>query len=151
MLLSLVLCASSLPAQTRQGPLPEARLDVIEADATAIHAGVGLGFPIGVYVRPAILLAAGPATNGDVWRTSVRMDAVARFLLDPLRESSLGLYGAGGVSALHDPWGHWRGVITLALGLELPARAGGVWAVEVGLGGGVRLGVALRRLRPGRR
>lgn len=149
--LASVLCAPSLSAQALERPLPEARLDVITADATAIQAGIGLGFPVGVYLRPALIVAAGPATNAGMWRASVRVDALARFLLDPFRESRFGLYGAGGVSVLHDPWDRWRGVITVTLGVELPARASGVWAVEAGFGGGIRLGVALRRANRGRR
>lgn len=126
-------------------------MDVIDAGATAIQAGIGLGFPVGVYLRPVLLVAAGPATNGDVWRSSSRVDAIARFLLDPFRESRFGLYGGGGVSVLHDPWDRWRGVITVTLGLELPAHAGGAWAFEAGFGGGIRFGIVLRRAMRGRR
>jgi hypothetical protein len=96
------------------------------------------------------------AVTGPAWRDhehgwSGRFDALARFLLDPFRESRVGLYAAGGLSLSHDPWERWKGGLALVLGAELPSRAGAAWAVEVGMGGGLRIGLALRRAVPGRR
>lgn len=140
-----------LPGQTPRGVLPELRVDLVAGEAAALHVGAALGFPAGVYVRPVLAVAAGPARHDGATRSSVRVDALARFHLDPFKEQRTGWYAAAGLSALHDPWQDWRGLLTVAIGLELPSRAGGVWALEAGLGGGVRVGIALRQTRPGRR
>ncbi|HSA55210.1 MAG TPA: hypothetical protein VLE53_05865 [Gemmatimonadaceae bacterium] len=131
--------------------MPEARLDVLLSRSTAVHVGAGLSLPAGRYVRPTVVVAAGPAWDGDSARTSGRVEALARFVLDPFRESRVGLYAQGGLTALYNPWERWRGALAVGFGAELPARAGGVWALEVGVGGGVRFGLALRRALPGRR
>ena len=145
----LSLVPRAVPAQ---GPaVPEVRLDLLVGRSAALHLGAALGMRSGLYLRPTVVVAAGPAWQHDTVRTSGRVEALARFVLDPFRESSVGLYAQGGLTALYDPWERWRGLVIVAVGAELPARAGGVWAVEVGLGGGVRLGLALRGGSPGRR
>ena len=73
------------------------------------------------------------------------MDGVIRFFLDPYRTSKWGVYGSGGLGGLYDGRREWRGVLVVAAGLEFPSRAGAAWAAEVGLGGGVRLSLALRQ------
>lgn len=145
------LAVASLPASAQRVVSSEARLDLLVARRAALHVGAGLGLRTGLYVRPAIVVAAGPAWHNDSVRASARVEALARFVLDPFRESRVGVYAQGGLTALYDPWDRWRGALTVAVGAELPARAGGAWAVEVGLGGGVRLGLALRGVTPGRR
>lgn len=135
-----------------QGPaIPEARLDLLVARSAALHVGAALGLRAGLYVRPTVVVAAGPAWRNDSAGTGGRVEALARFVLDPFRESPVGLYAQGGLTALYDPWARWRGALSVAVGAELPARAGGAWALELGLGGGVRFGLALRRATPGRR
>ena len=55
------------------------------------------------------------------------------------------------MSGLYDGDGNWRAVLVGALGVEGPQRGAIVPAIEVGFGGGLRVGVAVRRAMPGRR
>jgi len=146
-----ILGIATPPALAQGVAGPEARLDILVGRSAALHVGAALGLRTGLYVRPMVVVAAGPAWLNDTARASGRVEALARFVLDPFRESQVGMYAQGGLTALYDPWDRWRGALSVAVGAELPARAGGVWAVEVGLGGGVRFGLALRRAAPGRR
>jgi hypothetical protein len=143
--------APALSAQDRSRPLPEFRVDVVTGRATAVQAGAGLIVPSGLYLRYVLAAAAGPAWRSGAAGASGRVDLQARFLLDPFRESRWGLYGVAGLGALYDRFERWRARVTLAVGVEAPASARGAWAVEVGLGGGARVGIALRRLALGRR
>ena len=81
---------------------------------------------------------------------SGRVDLATRFLLDPFHEFSWGPYAGAGFSAQFLRWDrrtNWRGDLLVLIGIEGPAHAGWRTAVELGLGGGARLGVVLRRAR----
>jgi hypothetical protein len=131
-------------------PQWEARVEGTAAREPAAHAGVGLNVRAGYYARLGIAVAVGAARGADdVWRGSQRVDAAARFLLDPFTEERFGLYGGAGVSVRHDD-GYRSPALLLLAGLEGRPRGGVSPAIEVAVGGGVRLGVVLRRTRPGR-
>jgi hypothetical protein len=104
--------------------------------------------PIGLYVRLESTLAGGLATRDGITRGAARGDAVARFVLDPLRETRRGLYGIGGVSLMYDGFERWRPRLVAGIGLEGRERHGRVMALELALGGGARLGFVVRRARP---
>ena len=80
-----------------------------------------------------------------------RTDLIARFSLDPFRQSRWAPYGGAGITGRYRTKldGGSRAYLLVFLGLEGPlalgARSGIVPAVEVGLGGGARVGVILRR------
>jgi hypothetical protein len=81
----------------------------------------------------------GGASGGDfAWRA----EALGHFLFSPDRRHGWGGYLAGGVAAVGGPVN--RGYIVLTLGAE--GRPGGSsgWVGEVGIGGGVRIGVGYR-------
>lgn len=80
-----------------------------------------------------------------------RVDGLVRFVVDPFREFRWAPYAAGGISAIYDGREDWRGVLVGVLGLEGPAQGNVVMAIEVGFGGGARVGIALRRAMRGRR
>jgi hypothetical protein len=105
----------------------------------------------GAFAQLVVAAGVGPAWWHGGRRVSVRADLLARFQLDPFREAAWGLYAAGGLSALDDGFEAPRALLTLLLGAELPSRARGGWAVEIGLGGGVRAALILRRGVRGRR
>lgn len=133
-------------AQESSGrPQPEIRVDFIGSRAEAAHLGVGIAFPAGTYVRLAIVGGLGQAWAEDGSRLAGRLDGLARFVADPLRESRWALYAGAGAGGLFDERDRWKAVLIGALGLEGPARGGVAPAVEVGFGGGVRAGIALRR------
>ena len=81
----------------------------------------------------------GGASDGDfAWRA----EALGHFLLSPDRRRGWGAYVAGGLAAVGGPVD--RGYIVLTLGVE--GRPGGPsgWVAEVGIGGGVRIGLGYR-------
>lgn len=130
-------------------PQWELRADATAAESPDAHLGVGLNVRAGWYVRVGGAVAAGAVRGADdIWRGSQRVDVAARFLLDPFRERRSGLYGGAGLSARFVE-GHADPLLTLLLGIEGKARRHWVPSTELTLGGGVRLGVVLRRARPG--
>jgi hypothetical protein len=130
---------------------PEARIDFLTARATAAHIGVGVSIPANTYVRLGVVAGAGQAWHHGESTGAARIDGLVRFVVDPLREFRWAPYAAGGISAVYDGAEDWRAVLVGVLGVEGPAGGGVVPAIEAGFGGGVRLGVSLRRAMRGRR
>jgi hypothetical protein len=136
--------------------VPELRADVIIGDRAAAHVGAGVQLPVGYYVRIGAVAAAGvligeraaPVGSGESTgaRASGRVDLLARFLLDPFRQSRYGLSVGGGVSLRADQGDRARPVLLVAVDVEGRRSARGIApALQVGLGGGVRIGVIVRR------
>lgn len=128
---------------------PELRADVIVGHQPAVQVGAGVQIPAGYYMRIGLVAAAGARVGGtDSFTTSRldgRLDVLARFLLDPFRQSAYGLSLGGGVSLRAEPNDRVRPLLLVAVDLEgRRSAAGWVPALQVGLGGGVRIGVALR-------
>ena len=145
-LLALVLSTVAGAQQQPTRPYAEYRADAIFARGTAAQLGGGIVVPLGVYVRLGVDAAAGATWRYGETVGSGRVDAIARFLLDPFRESRLGFSLGGGVSA---PIGAAEPsqppYLTAVLDLEWPRHRGLTPAVQVGLGGGTRIGFVLRR------
>jgi len=158
-LLLIFACAAPLGAQsassddTRRVPLRpqwELRAEGIAAEAPGAVAGLGVNVRAGWYVR-----IGGAVVGGARWSDAsapigqVRADATVRFLLDPYAERRRGLYGGVGLSTTQ----LGRGVgaqppqLLLLAGVESQPRNGRAWALEVGLGGGLRVGVVRRSAR----
>jgi hypothetical protein len=138
-------------AQRRPATELELRADAIGARATTAHLGAGLSFPAGTYVRGVLTVAGGAAWKASDSRSSARVDAGLRFLMDPFREQTWALYGTGGLSMLYDGFDRWRPLVLVAVGLEREGPGRWTHAIEVGLGGGARLGLVLRRASAGTR
>jgi hypothetical protein len=138
-------------ATATNAPIPELRVDALLGGDAIVHLGGGMGWPLSTYVRLVAAAGAGARWAPAGVEPSGRADLLARFNFDPLRQSRWALYGAGGLSALWDETEDWRGRLVVLVGLEGPARGDWGTAFELGLGGGVRASVVLRRARPGRR
>lgn len=151
----LVAAACGLPmlaqAQRPAGVQPEFRLEFIARDEGTMLAGLGANVPAGLYTRLGIDGAAGWARVNGSTGTAARIDASARFLLDPFRQFRFGLYGLGGVSAMYVEGDDWTPRVLLGLGLEGRLRGRTMASLEVALGGGTRVAVVLRRARMGGR
>ena len=130
---------------------PEARADFIDARSAAAHLGLGFSVPASTYVRLGMVAAVGPAWSDDTAHVAGRVDGLVRFVVDPLREFRWAPYASGGIGALYDRNERWRAVLVGVLGIEGPPAGSVVPAVEIGFGGGARVGIALRRAMPGRR
>ena len=135
-------------AQSPQQPLQmEGRIDAIVAHTTGFEAGLGLSVPAGIYLRSGLVAGIGVGRHGVEGRT----DLIARFSLDPFRQSRWAPYGGGGISGRYrsnlDEGS--RAFVLVFLGVEGPLplgqTSGLVPAFELGLGGGARFAVILRR------
>jgi hypothetical protein len=146
-------CPEALRAQ--DGPptasaLPqwEWRIDGTAAAANAVHSGLGLNIRSGWYLRSGIALGTGvfedPAGN---WRSSHRLDLTARFLVDPFAERRRAVYAGGGVTVRSDAGGDPQARVLVLIGIEGDPERRRIPAIELGLGGGVRLGLVLRTRR----
>ena len=120
----------------------------VEAVGLAAHPGFA-GGGLWVAVRPSERLRlALSALQGDRAGTAARGELAAHFLLDPGRQRGVGLYAGGGLAVESGPAGQAWLLATLGLESAPGGRSG--WAVELGVGGGVRL-LAAWRWRKGRR
>jgi hypothetical protein len=143
-----VMCAARCgtaqePSRTLQ---PEVRADVIAARTAAAEFGVGAVVPTGEYMRLGGDLGLGVVTGGGHGaRVAARIDAYGRIHLDPFAEYRWAPYLFGGGSYLVDPRSRGRLAVLAGVGVEGPPSRRLVPAFELGLGGGVRLGFAIRR------
>lgn len=143
--------AAQAPGALAVGPVEaEARLDAIVAEhRQTYHAGLGAFRSVGRAVRVGVV-AGGGVTDREAGyegaRTSMRAELVARFVLRASPTGRPRLYAGAGAGAGWVTNESGRGVAHLLVGVQ---GGGTRWehAVELGLGGGVRLGVALRRAR----
>jgi hypothetical protein len=71
-----------------------------------------------------------------------RGELLGHFLLSPEERHEAGFYFAGGVAAVGGPVS--RGYLVVTLGVEGKPRARSGWALEAGLGGGVRVALGYR-------
>lgn len=125
----------------------ELRADVLSGPPAAGQLGVGVNVPAGSDVRLGIDAAGGAAVRDGAAFASGRVDAAARYLLDPYGAFKWVPYVGGGLTAAWDRRGMRRADLLIMAGIEGPAKGGWRTAFEVGLGGGARLGVVLRRAR----
>ena len=139
--------AAASAQRAEQKVQAEARVDGIFSEQTAVHAGLGLSVPAGLYVRTGLVLGAGVGRHGF----DARSDLIGRFSFDPLRQSQWAPYGGAGVSARFNSTveGDAKAYLLFFLGIEGPVPRGRTTSVvpafELGLGGGARVGVILRR------
>lgn len=155
-LITLALAPAARAQQSSRSVLPplELRADVIDPRSTkdaTLQAGVGVNLPLGSYARLEVDGAGGVTRREEVDYHSGRGDAIVRFLLDPFAESAWGLSIGGGMSALFAEGARTRGYLVAVGDLEAPRMGSIVPAVQVGLGGGLRVGIVARAYRPGRR
>ncbi len=141
---------AQVPTQSVQS---EVRVDGIFAASSGVEAGYGISIPAGIYLRWGVVGGVGAGRHG----VESRADLVSRFSLDPFRQSRWAPYAGAGLSGRFraSADGGARAFLLVYLGIEgsLPDRqlSGWVPAVELGLGGGARVGVILRRGIAGRR
>jgi hypothetical protein len=152
MLAAILGATAAVPGVTaaqavEQGFQSEFRLDAIFARSSAIEAAYGFTVPAGIYMRSGLVAGIGAGRHGVEGRT----DLVARFSLDPFRQSRWAPYAGAGLSGRFRSKldGGSRAYLLVFLGVEGPLplgeRQGWVPALEVGLGGGGRVGVIMRR------
>jgi hypothetical protein len=161
----LMLPVVGIRAADAQTPLPgaqqpvqrssrqfEVRSDVLAAShLIATQVGVGLASPFSTYLRMGIVLGAGVARSDGSNGFSARADLVWRLNPDPLRQVRWTPYLTVGASVRRDVPRATNCYLLALAGVEGPEWHGMLPALDLGLGGGVRLGVVLRHARPNRR
>jgi hypothetical protein len=139
----------------------EVRTEARLGEEPAVQGGAGLFADLGGFARGGLVTLVGPSWQREPpqagraeqrrARAAGRIEAIARFHVDPFRQARRGVYLGGGVSHLVGPTALPRWQLVALAGVEGGARGGIAPALELGLGGGLRLGAALRRARPARR
>ena len=145
-----VYVSGQVPTQSIQS---EVRVDGFFARSSGVEAAYGISIPAGIYLRSGLVGGVGAGRHG----VESRADFISRFSLDPFRQGRWAPYAGAGLSGRFraSADGGSKAFLLLYLGLEGPLPygklSGWVPAVELGLGGGARLGVILRKGISGRR
>ena len=125
---------------------PEARIDAVVAHRSALQGALGLDIPFSPELHLELAAGAGPAFGGGPGSSvSARGDAVVHFLLDPQHLLRWTPYAGGGVGARYDRSADWRAVAIVVVGVNAPRWKHAIPFLEVGLGGGFRIGAGVRR------
>jgi hypothetical protein len=150
----VILWATPVVAQfPTQAAQSEVRVDGIFARSSGVEAGYGISIPAGIYVRTGLVGGVGAGRHG----VESRADLIFRFSLDPFRQSRWAPYAGAGLSGRFraSADGGAKAYLLVLLGLEGPLQGGRAYgwvpAIELGLGGGARVGMILRRGINGRR
>lgn len=148
---AVVLLALGGPAAARaQGGFerltPEVRVDaIVAAHRTSLQAGAGVQIPASYSVRIGVIGAMGTDIAAGEGQASGRLDVVGRFLLDPYRQARWGLSLGAGLSLRARAGDHVRPYLVTSVDLEGPRGGSGMApSVQLGVGGGVRLGAGVR-------
>lgn len=152
LLIALVVTFRATPGLHAQATVPmraepELRGDLLLGQRAAVQAGAGIQVPFGYYVRIGADAALGARTGAvDGSRLDGRVDLLGRFLLDPFRQSAYGFSAGAGLSARLEPGERVTPLLLVALELEgRRPMSGWTPAVQLGLAGGARIGLVLRR------
>jgi hypothetical protein len=132
-----------------QSPAPlaprlELRIAAPLSPAAGMLAGAGVGVRAGWYARVGLGASAGAVRRDGGWIERQQIDLTARFLFDPYAERQVGFYGGAGLGLSREGSVSSRGELLFLVGAEGPARRRLVPALEVVVGGGVRLQGVLR-------
>ena len=123
----------------------EARVDVFGPTPASVQPGLGYTMSAGYYARISAIAGYALTQRHDLIGDRWRGDIIARFLLDPFRQQRWALSVGGGLSFRRHTY------LAAVLDLEGPEMRGFVPAIQLGLSGGTRGAVILRRAIPQRR
>lgn len=130
---------------TAQRLQPEVRVDVQGPSRFSVAPGAGVNVALGYYVRLSAGAGYAPEPDARLGADHWRGDLLARFVLDPFRQQRWGLSVGGGLSVRRQTY------LAAILELEGREKGGMIPALQVGLSGGFRAGLVLRRAVKGRR
>ncbi len=148
----LAATAGQASAQRSSGPsfggpvIVEARADLLAARNTTFQLGVAALWPVSPFLSVGAVGGAGvtrPAAGDE--RASGRAELVARFTPEPAPTARWRLYGqaTAGVLAVRGSTG--RAMVSVSMGVEHVSVGAVRPAIELGLGGGLRVAITLRR------
>lgn len=130
---------------------PALRVDAIIDRDPGAQAAVGVAVVAAYNTRLSLDAGIGGVHRADGWRATGRVDLMARVLADPFRQSRWGVSAGGGLGLRPEARRRPGIVGIVVVGVEGPSDGRWVPGVEIGLGGGVRAGLTLRRAPIGRR
>ena len=130
---------------------PAIRADAIIDRNAGGQIALGVAVATAYNVRLGLDAGAGGVHRAAGWVPTGRLDLIARVLSDPFRQSRWALSAGGGVGQLIGRDARPRTVAIVTLGIDGPSDGAWVPGVEVGLGGGLRVGVTFRRAPLGQR
>ena len=136
-MLALALLLSPAPSLAQSREVGLGAIGTLSDPALAVG-GVYAALRTSSRTRLSGSLGAGGSGGEFAWRGEL----LGHFLFSPEERRKAGVYFAGGLALVDGPV--QRGYLVLTLGLEARPRARSGWAVEAGVGGGVRLGVGYR-------
>lgn len=146
------LAAQRVLAAERQPALvPAFRVDAFIGSAVGAQVAAGVIGAPAYNVRLQFDLGAGGVSRASGWEPAGRTEFLFRWMSDPFRRARWAAHAGGGVGLLFERSRVTRPLAIVTMGIEGPVRGRWQPGVEVGLGGGVRAGMTLRRVRPGRR
>ena len=136
----LLAAAVVLPSPGAAQQIREIGLQAVgtASDPALAVAGVYGGLRTSGRTRLSASLGAGVSGSELAWRGEL----LVHFLLSPEERRKVGAYVAGGIAAVEGPVS--RGYLVLTIGIEQRPRSSSGWALEAGIGGGVRVGLGYR-------
>jgi hypothetical protein len=138
--LALVVAPSGLEAQ--RGWDVQLHTQLLARDSLLAAVGAGAGLRLGGGLRAAATASWGWLAPD---RTAGRLELVGAYHLPPLHPTHPSVYVSGGL-AVEASGDDLRGLLLVALGVEARPWGGGGWFAELGVGGGVRVALGLRRI-----
>ncbi len=124
---------------------PSLRVDALIDRDPGAQVALGMSTPLDYNVRIAADAGVGGVLRAGGASASGRLDMTVRWLSDPFRQARWAINAGGGIGERFEARRGPRTVAIVTLGVEGPSDGAWVPGVEVGLGGGVRAGVTLRR------
>jgi hypothetical protein len=136
----LLVAGVAFPTQGAAQQIRELGIQAIgtASDPALVVAGVYGGLRTSGRTRVSASLGAGISGREVAWRGEL----LGHFLLSPEDRRRAGFYFAGGIAAVEGAVS--RGYLVLTLGVEERPRANSGWALEAGIGGGVRVALGYR-------
>jgi hypothetical protein len=136
--LGLALLLFARPAESQVKQEWGAQITAASGRPAFLGAGVLWAWRPGTRDRMVLHGALGAAEH----QAAVRVEAAWQFLLSPRTEKGVGAYIGGGIAGQFADTNHGWLLVTAGLEQNPGARRG--WAMELGVGGGVRFAVGYR-------
>ena len=124
---------------------PSLRVDALIDRDPGAQVALGVAAPVDYNVRLALDAGVGGVHRTAGVAAAGRLDLTVRWLSDPFRQARWAINVGGGIGERFEAHRGPRTVAIVALGIEGPGDGAWVPGVEMGLGGGVRAGVTVRR------
>ena len=137
-LLAVAAALMATPLAAQQGKELGIQAVVTTSDPSLVVASLYGGIRTSARTRLSVSGGAG-FSSGDA---AFRGELLGHFLLSPTQRRGAALYFAGGVAGVRGPVD--QGYLVLTAGLESGPAAASGWALEAGVGGGVRLTLGYR-------